>query len=176
MKKILSIVILLSLSSFAFSDVGIGISARLEDREVYFPIDFKDRYRIEPSISIIHVESTGGYTQDSSKIGVGLFRKKEVADQVAILLGARLSYAHFSPSYSGVYWSASGTDLYTVTPTLAMEYAVSKNFSVGGEVGLEYSEQPGFIYKFDNGSEYPYKTTYKNAVSKTSLVLRYFFN
>jgi hypothetical protein len=125
-RKVLSILFILSFSQFVLADVGIGVSADSNDREIYFPINFKDRYRVEPSIHVLHVESTHRGANDFAGIGVGLFRKNKVADQVSVLIGARLGYSNYDQE---ILWPDERTYGYSFAPTLAVEYAVNKKFS-----------------------------------------------
>jgi hypothetical protein len=114
---------------------------------VYVPINLAEHFRLEPSFGFWYVgkglsttvvegsTSNGGYAVD---VGLGAFYVFRPVPPFSVYLGGRVG-ANFSGSSEesqvGVTTSLSEADLYA-NPTMGLEWAVARSFSVGGEAQL----------------------------------------
>ncbi|HTP53329.1 MAG TPA: outer membrane beta-barrel protein [Anaeromyxobacteraceae bacterium] len=146
--------------------VGVGVGVNLGNVfsggslaaspvDVFVPINVTDSFRLEPSFGYWYVgrgitvsglngasTSTGGYAVEAALGGFYLLRP---TPPFTVYLGGRVGVAfigHSSQDVAGVVTSVSETDMY-VNPTLGLEWAVSRNFSVGGEAA------PAFRFYFN---------------------------
>jgi hypothetical protein len=121
----------------------------------YVPINVAEHFRIEPSFGFWYVgkglsttvvegsTSNGGYAVDAA---VGLFYVFRPVPPFSVYLGGRIGM-NFSGSSEesplGVTTSISESDVY-VNPTMGLEWAVARSFSVGGEaqLGLRFYLDP----------------------------------
>jgi len=125
--------------------------------ELYVPINVSDVFRLEPSFGYWYVGrgttvsalngisvSRGGYAVE---VAIGAFYLLHPTPPFTVYLGGRLGFVFNGFSTvpdpaAGVVVNYSETDMY-VNPTLGLEWAVSRNFSVGGEAA------PAFRFYFD---------------------------
>ncbi len=117
---------------------------------VYVPINLGDSFRIEPSVGYWYVTrgttvsapggllSKGGYMVEAA---VGAFYLLHPSQPFTVYLGGRLGIAFVGHSYSNTegttVTSASQYNVF-VNPTLGLEWAVSRHFSVGAEAATAF--------------------------------------
>lgn len=121
---------------------------------VYVPINLSEKFRLEPSFGYWYVgrgatvtaqsastASAGGYSIDA---GLGGFYLLHPTPPFTVYLGARVGaiFIERSSETAGIVTKVSQTNMYA-NPTLGLEWAVSRNFSVGGEAA------PAFRFYFD---------------------------
>jgi hypothetical protein len=122
---------------------------------LYVPINLSERFRVEPSFGYWYVgrgatvtalgastASTGGYSIDG---GLGGFYLLHPTPPFTVYLGARVGVVFVersSEAATGIVTKVDQANMY-VNPTLGLEWAVSRNFSVGGEAA------PAFRFYFD---------------------------
>jgi hypothetical protein len=142
--------------SIPFLGAGVGVSVgntfsggptTSSPVSAYVPINLTEHFRLEPSFGFWYVgkglsttvvdgnTSTGGYAAD---VGVGVFYVFRPVPPFSVYLGGRVGM-NFSgrseESRLGVTTSLSEADVYA-NPTMGLEWAVARSFSVGGEAQL----------------------------------------
>jgi hypothetical protein len=128
--------------------VGVGVAAKSNDSTIYVPIDFGEKFRIEPLVR--HSKSkfeAAGYESKSEtlQVGAGFFGLMPLAESVRIYYGARLSYLDFegqsiNPLGPFPFVSQVEGDGYRASPTFGFEYAFNKHLSIGGEAEWFYED------------------------------------
>jgi hypothetical protein len=126
--------------------VGVGVSAKSNDPTIYVPIDFGEKFRIEPLVRHSKAKTNIYGLQTKSEtlqIGAGFFGLMPLAESVRIYYGARLSYLDFegqSVNVQGPFQFVTDVegDGYRVAPTFGFEYAFNKHLSIGGEAEWFY--------------------------------------
>ena len=124
---------------------GVGVSLN-NSFLFYFPISIGSLI-IEPTFLI---SDENEYAVDTSisdnfdyrymQLGVGLFKNTYVIDSTYIYYGARLGYITIeSSSNSPTFSSMSEDDGYVLAPTLGAQYLLTKHFSMGIDLALEYT-------------------------------------
>lgn len=161
MKKLsLAIAALVSAVSVNAADIGVGASIGTNDNTIYVPINVNENFRVEPYVSTYKVNDDD-YSYRSSRLGVGLFKLEKTSSQTSVYWGARASYIDGRDSDDGDF------DGYSIAPVLGFEYFPVKNFSVGGDVALEYTD-------VDSDSDsYPFAT--QSTSTKTSVGVKFYF-
>jgi len=119
---------------------------------IYVPINLSDSFRLEPSFGYWYVgrgttvsalngisASRGGYAVEAA---LGAFYLLHPTPPFTVYLGGRLGFVFNGFSTipepaTGIVVSYSEVDMY-VNPTLGLEWAVSRNFSVGGEAAVAF--------------------------------------
>jgi hypothetical protein len=117
---------------------------------VYVPINLSETFRLEPSFGYWYkgrgttVSAVGGVSVESGgyavEMALGGFYLMHPTPPFTVYLGARLGLVfagHSVTSGAGVATDFSETDMF-VNPTLGLEWAVSRNFSVGGEAAVAF--------------------------------------
>jgi hypothetical protein len=150
MKKLVALACIAGASPAWAADVtlGVGVSAKSNDSTIYVPIDFGEKFRIEPLVghSKAKSEASGFSTKSETlQIGAGFFRLMPLAESVRIYYGARLSYLDFegqAVNFDGLYPFVTDVkgDGYRAAPTFGFEYAFNKHLSIGGEAEWFYQE------------------------------------
>jgi hypothetical protein len=128
--------------SIPFLGAGVGVSVgntfsggptTSSPVSAYVPINLTEHFRLEPSFGFWYVgkglsttvvdgnTSTGGYAAD---VGVGVFYVFRPVPPFSVYLGGRVGMT-----------SLSEADVYA-NPTMGLEWAVARSFSVGGEAQL----------------------------------------
>ena len=162
---------------------GVGTGAISNGVEIYFPIRTASLI-IEPRISYRHdedkIDGTGSELatyppssslpnsttpitsrQDNSneniEIGLGIFSKTQMTDEIEFYYGGRLGYLTDKRQYKQrnnhsagggyVYTSVYETDRkqtgYFLAPTVGIQYFPRPNFSLGIEIAFRYSDLSG---------------------------------
>jgi hypothetical protein len=161
MKKLsLAIVGLVAAVNANSADSGVGASIGTGDDTIYIPINLSESFRIEPYVSAYKVNDAD-YSYRRSRLGVGLFKLEKTSSQTSMYWGARASYIDGRDSDDGEF------DGYSIAPVLGFEYFPVKNFSVGGDVALEYIDIDS-----DSG-DYPFAT--QSSSTKTSVGVKFYF-
>lgn len=175
MKKLAAMLLLAGCSSVAVAEVdyGVGLSVQNSDGVIRLPINISDTWRIEPSLRYSAYEQDGGFPDGDSKymeLDVGIFKKKMIADKVALLYGAKVGYLKSRSTYNEGE-SVNKEDGYSIAPTLGVEYNIMENFSIGGEIGLQYYNSDGSEDDFGDDVD----TSKKYISTQTGISVRYFF-
>lgn len=176
MKKLVAVVLLAGCSSVAMAEVdyGVGLSLQNSDGVIHLPINISDTWRIEPSLRYVESERESAFSNSDTRyveLGVGVFKKKVVAEKVALLYGARVGYLESKYTYSSDGDSSSKENGYTIAPTLGVEYNIAENFSIGGEIALKYYDIDGSEDDFGDDED----TSEKYLSTQTGISVRYFF-
>jgi hypothetical protein len=160
------------------ADYGIGVSVQSDDAILYAPIDFNDKFRLEPNIRYskneFETNTSNDFEQERLEIGVGLFGLGTVNKSVRIYYGGRLSYIDqenvqtfnsFVVGGSGnlVATATSDSDGYRVAPTIGFEFLFNERLSLGGEAEYFFQDIDG-----DNNEA-------KTSGTDTRLILRFKF-
>lgn len=138
----------------AQTDAGIGVSIQSDDSLIYVPIDFNQKFRLEPSLRYFKEEShfQNGLDLDSSslELGVGLFGLTGVGERLRIYYGGRLAYVRsefrstqiFASDLLGfeTFTTQQDADGYRVSPTLGFEFLINDRLSIGGEAEYFYQD------------------------------------
>jgi hypothetical protein len=155
MKKLVALACMVGVAPAWAADVtvGVGVSAKSNDSTIYVPIDFGEKFRIEPLVrhSKTKSESFGFTTKDETlQVGAGFFGLMPLAESLRIYYGARLSYLDFEGQAiafaNSPYVIELEGDGYRAAPTFGFEYAFNKHLSIGGEAEWFYE-------KFDAGRD-----------------------
>jgi hypothetical protein len=186
MKKIILIAMLTSLTSNAgaFENLGIGVSIKQEEEEVYIPYKLSDTRRIEGIVGISHSyqsrvtrdpEAIPGASSYSSKtefqlVGAGIFTTHRPTENSSYYLGFRAAFMKAKADGS-LYLVKSSSDGVMLAPVVGYEYFIGSNFSLGADVALTYThwENEDEFLTGINESKYIDKN-----ISKTFIV-RYYF-
>jgi hypothetical protein len=163
------------------ADYGIGVSVQSDDSILYAPIDFNDKFRLEPNIRYAKSEfetSLGTASeQERLEVGVGLFALGTVSKSVRVYYGGRVSYIDQENTQSSVFISAAlgnlvpaatatttaDSDGYRISPTIGFEFLFNERLSIGGEAEYFFEDIDG------DGNEA------KNSGTDTRLILRFKF-
>ncbi|MFC4309041.1 hypothetical protein ACFPN2_08115 [Steroidobacter flavus] len=153
------------------ADFGVGVSAKSDDGVIYVPIDFSDKFRLEPSLRYYKEERNDdpGFDSESDllELGVGVFGKSKVTEAAQIYYGGRITYFDGSSKTGS---SKTTVDGYGIAPTFGVEYVFGGHFSLGGEVAYAFektdSEDNSF---FSNDIENETQGT------QTRLIFRFMF-
>lgn len=155
------------------ADFGIGVSARDDDGAIYVPIDFSDKFRLEPSFRYYKEErtdtSTGGFSvkSDLLELGIGIFGKSKVTDAAHLYYGGRFTYADGSTESR---FSETSVDGFSVAPTFGAEYVFGKHFSLGGEVAYVFEE-----FDSEDNSSFSDDIEQETQGTQTRLIFRFMF-
>lgn len=161
MKKLLTIAALASAVSVNAADFGVGVNVGSDNNTIYAPINLSESIRIEPYFST-YKSSSDDYSYRSSRLGLGLFKVEKTSNQTSVYWGARAAYIDGHDS------DGEDFDGYSVAPVLGFEYFPVKNFSVGGDVALEYNHvNSGSGSNAFDGN---------NSATKTSVGVKFYFN
>lgn len=162
MKKLLAIAALASVASVNAAEFGVGVNVGADNNRIYAPINLSENIRLEPYFSTYKANSDDDYNYRSSQLGIGLFKIEKISNQTSVYWGARTAYIDGHDS------DGDDFDGYSVAPVLGFEYFPVKNFSVGGDVALEYNH-------IDSGSSgYAFDTN--SSSTKTSVGVKFYFN
>lgn len=132
MKKLLAIAALSSVASAHAADFGVGANIGSDSSTIYAPINLSEGFRIEPYLSAYKSDyDNASYRR--SELGAGFFKLEKTSNQTDVYWGARVGYI------DGRDTDKEDFDGYSVAPVLGFEYFPVKNFSVGGEVAVEYN-------------------------------------
>jgi hypothetical protein len=148
----------------AEADVGIGISAKTDSATVYIPVTVR-RFMFEPYVRATDRESETLSTigtdfpvttasasgLEARVVGLGVFRLVPFTERVTLYYGGRLARideqaesftaigATTPPPFSQPSQSSTA-DGRAIIPTLGFHYNVVERLSIGGEIGLDFSE------------------------------------
>ena len=197
MSRLIGLACALAVSFAAEADVGVGVSANAEDATVYVPVTLA-RLMLEPHFRFADSDSSEvGLRQnpeipiptntvsesETYTIGIGIFGLAKPADRVTIYYGGRLARidGHSSsrppPAPVGTVPFKSDTDGHSIAPTVGLHYHPIERFSVGAEIGWDYSYvEPVSVSSAVPGFT-PTRTTQKTTTkdSRADIVLRFFF-
>jgi hypothetical protein len=198
MRVTVAIICALAATSAA-AEVGIGVSAKTDSATVYVPVTV-GRFMIEPYLRATDRESDQAITLAGSPsiaaslmqtkaqaIGVGIFRVVPLAERVTMYYGGRIgrideeleAYADSGtisappvPELS----QSSTVEGHEIIPTLGFHYGIAERFSVGGEVGLDYSD----VELTSTNLSSPFftqtsRTQLSTTDTRAEIVLRFFF-
>ncbi len=180
-KKILisaSLALASNLSSAAEFGVGLGLNGSfnllaieaggigaLGGNSIFLPINLNKDFRVEPYFSASRIkETTTGNGFSVYQGGIGLFKIINQNEKVNLLVGGRLGYLDATNSYPDSTITSRG---YSLSPSLAFEYSIDKNFVLGGELAYENWRIRGTGLSDANQLNYSNTTT--------ALTLKYFF-
>jgi hypothetical protein len=147
MKKLVALACMAGASPAWAADVtvGVGVSAKSNDSTIYAPIDFGEKFRLEPLVRHSKTKTEIGGLETKSEtlqIGAGFFGLMPLAESVRIYYGARLSYLDFKgqsiTAAPSPFVSEVNGDGYRISPTFGFEYAFNKHLSIGGEAEWFY--------------------------------------
>lgn len=141
--------LLTSLSIANETSYGIGVAVN-DSLKIYIPIN-TEQYLIEPTLVFIkdHTDATAPTSfnskNESTQIGIGLFRKNAVIKNTSLYYGARIGYIKNENEsvYSGSQLSTSKDDGYFIAPTIGAEYFIINKFSIGLDLSASYSKTDG---------------------------------
>jgi len=168
------------------AEYGLGVSLDFDAPILYVPIDFGDKFRVEPFFSysqsksktIVYGENSpytvvASENQMSSSIGVGVFGLGAVSESIRAYYGARiaLTTTENKLKYDGGSRPPGATlvprkttsDGFSLIPTFGLEYRFTPRFSVAGEATLALSA-------FDGND-----TDTKSVEAGTDIIVRYRF-
>ena len=163
------------INQLAVADVGIGVSATSDEAWIYFPVNISPSLRVEPAFRYgkdEEVESFGDEKIEFFELSFGLFGRKKADNDVGIYYGARLSYikreAEQKSDFSSFHEETKG---YRISPTLGVEYFITKSFSLGAEAEWYYFDLDGEERNDNNKFDLENKRT----GSGSRMLVRYIF-
>jgi hypothetical protein len=158
------------------ADYGIGVSVQSDDSIIYAPIDFNDKFRLEPTLRYSKNELNGGDVElENLEVGIGLFGLSAVNKSIRLYYGGRLSYIDqettqrittFDPILQvtdSVLTVSTDADGYRISPTIGFEFMFNERLSIGGEAEYFFQDVEGD--DFDT----------QNSGTDTRLILRFKF-
>ena len=180
-KLVIFCLLITNQSTAQVSSYGVGVGLN-NGFKLYLPIKMEN-YFIEPTAFILsrsnkETGTTSLYESelDVIEIGVGLFKSTEVSSNTSIYYGSRLGYTETKDKYI----SSSSSDKekqsgYFIAPTFGAEYHITNKFSIGIDVGYQYSKTDGKDTRVFNNT-----TTISDAEDKshgtvTEVIVRYHF-
>ena len=145
--------------SWQLKTFGIGINTSFEDlsgeyppsTNGFFTLNIKDMIRFEPEIGYFRnrEERDNQEISKSKRINFILsIYSISHENKVTILYGVKLGYLNYQHEYkfTGVTeLSKSESNGKLIGPVLGFEYFLSENFSIGGEVFINYINRKGYI-------------------------------
>lgn len=171
-------------ASAAQADVGIGASIRSDDAAVYVPV-MAEKLMVEPYVSYSREKDDIGPDSETTTIGVGVFGVAAPADNFSIYFGGRLARLNdevvtpLTDFITGVSVGVtrSETEGYAIAPTLGFQYHVIERFTVGAEVGVEYSDVDleRVVEPLGQPSLPSLTLNRKSTETKARVILRFFF-
>jgi len=142
------------------ADYGVGVFHNGQGSTVVAPIRLES-LTVEPEVTL-HRASGGGQTSNVTTLGTGIYVRKELGSLFESYLGGRVGYTSAKTPSSPV----TETRTYSLTPTFGVQHFFSKQFSIGLDVGLRYS----------NSSQKSLTTTHTtNLDTDTRILLRAYF-
>jgi hypothetical protein len=197
MARLIGLACVLAATFAAEADVGVGVSGNGHDTTVYVPIT-PGRLMLEPYFRFADSDSsevglrwnpelpipTNSVSEsDSYSIGMGIFGLLEPAERVTIYYGGRLARIKRNASSASLLAPANfapstvDADGYSIAPTVGIQYQPIERFSVGAEIGWDYSEVED-VSMSSGPAALPRGTTTRTITTKDSradIVLRFFF-
>lgn len=184
------------LSSPAEADVGIGASLDSGRGTIYLPLRPGSALMIEPfvtyssrdtaSVSAQVATPQSGSSIESWRLGVGVFRRLTLEDDLHLYYGGRvgalreevestaLVVSPFPPP--GQPRQETELDAYTLTPVVGLQFFPIERFSVGAEVGWEYTDGDSVTHRTNlGGSTQRTDSEFSGSESVASIVVRFFF-
>jgi opacity protein-like surface antigen len=180
---VVAVSLALSASSALAADFGIGVSVKSEDGAIYVPVQFAEKFRLEPSVRYGSSEDTSKYssatvTTDSRtwELGLGAFGLTKVSEAARIYYGARVSYFDGKTTSRTVTRTGSGgyettLDGFGFAPTLGVEFVFANHFSLGGEAAYVFQETDSETV----GISSPTNSESEDQGTQTRLIFRYMF-
>jgi hypothetical protein len=138
--------------------VGVGVAAKSDDSTIYVPIDFGDRFRLEPLLRHSKSKLDIGPSDakyEAVRLGLGAFGMTALAESVRIYYGGRLSYLDVdseNPGYTYPDLREHGHG-YRIAPTFGFEYMFNKYLSLGGEAEWFYEDLDLGINERNSGTD-----------------------
>ncbi len=109
---------------------------------VLLPINLTQHFRLEPELGLLWMnDKDNDYNTLGFSGGLGVFGMFQ-REKLNIYIGGRFMFDRARIEGSYIINNESATEKYTaikIGPAFGFEYFLSKNFSIGGEIGLRYS-------------------------------------
>jgi hypothetical protein len=193
------LVVILAGSFVANADVGIGVSANADDATVYVPLTVGS-FMLEPYARFADNDSSlvgrrsnpevpGGIPTntvsegESYTIGMGIFHSTAPAERVSVYYGGRLAHTTGNTSSlsllapAGTLPAERDIDGNSITPAVGIQYHPIERFSVGVEIGWEFTEVDDVSVNAGPAGvpRTPTTRTVKARDTRADIVLRFFF-
>jgi len=172
---------LLSLLAVA-AEFGVGISLLEEGAVIYAPINLGEHWRIEPVVSVEHLETRRKQYDDFYRevtLGAGGFYRYALSGhRTDVYLGTRLlmlrrdETKHDTTSMNRLHRTDSEYRGYQTSVLAGVDYYFSDAFSIGGEVGLEYTDVDVTFTNTMMGRD---KASTSDTRTRSNLIARYYF-
>ena len=172
---------LFSLSATA-AEFGIGISLLEDGAAIYTPINLGEHWRIEPVVSIEHLETRHKQYDDFYReitLGAGGFYRYTLSEpRTEVYLGTRLlmlrrdETEYKTTSMNRLHRTDSEYQGYQSSLLAGVDYYFSDAFSIGGEVGLEYTDVEVTFANTMMGRD---KASTSDTRTRSNLIARYYF-
>lgn len=181
----------------SYAEVGIGAAVESDDSTVFVPIVPLPRFMIEPYVRYADVDvetsttatvfPAGRTDGESWSLGIGLFRLLEPAENFAVYYGGRLARVREETVSTALIISQfpigidppvqrSELDGHVISPTVGIEYRISKRFSVGAEIGWERAELEGTTSTQNvAGTPVTLDRSIETTDTRGSVIVRFFF-
>ena len=170
------------------AEVGIGVSIDSDDSAIFVPIDLSSvAIRLEPFVEYSSFERKSGEETtsiDAKALGIGIFGTRQISENLLFYYGGRLAYVEDESVLRSTLVSPIGlfqptaldarnkSDGYMVRPSMGIEYYPLESFSIGLEIGLEYTDIEGE----SSTTGLPLQQTRtERTETHTSVILRYLF-
>ena len=141
-------------SSVAIADdanIGVGVSIGDTNSQIRMPIELDNSLRLEPYFGFSYKNPDDAASTTNWQIGAALHKEKEFKEAISGYYGGYLGFERNEIDNSS-------QNVFILGPVAGIEYALEKNFTIGGEVRLNI----GF------GDETQVET-------QTAVLLRYYF-
>lgn len=189
--KFLSLTLVLLSSNMVSAQEGkFGLGIDVDDQlRIYMPIAIGNMI-VEPMLLIVNNDRTSSDSSFQSnmdtkrkELGIGIFATKNLSNSTDIYYGARLGYI----ASEGSYWTSSSfgfplttskseEDGYFIAPTLGVQYHLSKDFTVGLDLSIFYSDVDGTSTNLSSGSVTSRSDTESSGyATRSKVILRYYF-
>jgi len=172
---------LLSLLAVA-AEFGVGISLWEEGGVIYAPINLGEHWRIEPVVSVEHLETRrkqyDDFYREITLVAGGFYRYALSEHRTDVYLGTRLlmlrrdETGHETTSMNRLHRTDSEYRGYQTSMLAGVDYYFSDAFSIGGEVGLEYTDVDVTFTNTMMGRD---KTSSSDTRTRSNLIARYYF-
>lgn len=169
-------------SSALAAEFGIGISLLEDGAAIYVPINLSEHWRIEPVVSVEHLETRRKQYDDFYReitLGVGGFYRYALSEhRTDVYLGTRLlmlrrdETGHETTSMNRLHRTDGEYRGYQTSMLAGVDYYFSDAFSIGGEVGLEYTDVDVTFTNTMMGRD---KASTSDTRTRSNLIARYYF-
>lgn len=131
------------LVSGAVQAAGIGASARDSEFAIFLPIDVSPALWVEPFGQYYHSSETSNFGDirfTTINLGLGLFSRQGVRDQIEAYWGGRVAYVSEKSEFASSIGKERG---FRVEPTIGASYLLTDRFSVSLEEALVFTKTTG---------------------------------